>query len=201
MEIGELAQTRLIVLGVLLAIAAWWAAGRAAERRRQARFTALAQALGAEGVRAGDLHWHFATAVGDRPVDVRHRYLGSQSAPGSRGWRVITEMPLRGVSELHSAEIRPRTRRRFAGARDTDFGSHFAIRDFGMPLREGWLGPRVRTAVGHFYALDLPLDSLSIEEGRLVHRAAAPLKRFDAAALRELLARQATVATALERAL
>ena len=70
-----------------------------------------------------------------------------------------------------------------------------------MPLRTGWLGPRVRAALAGFYALDLPLMDLDLEEARLVHRGYEPLLGIGGEALRELLGRQVELAEALERAL
>jgi hypothetical protein len=67
--------------------------------------------------------------------------------------------------------------------------------------RERWLNNFVRRAIAHFYTLELPLDPLSIEEGKLVHRASLSLRKLDVAALRELLLRQEALAAMLERAL
>ena len=202
MELGELAQTRLIALAVGLAILAAWLLSRASDRRRERRFASLAAALGCEVVREGERRG-FAVDLEGRSVDVRHQHfgggMGSSSGPG---WQVLTSVPLRDVSQLHSARIAPRLgRRRPIDPRDEDFEGRFRIQDFGMPLRQGWLGPRVRAALAHFYALELPLAAVDVEEGRLVHRGSEALLRADGAAVRELLARQVALAEALERAL
>lgn len=203
MELDELTQARLTVLGVVLVMVAFWVRGIIKDRRREARFAALAQSLGSEVVREGEFHSHFPVEIGGRRFQVRLRYLGgglgSHSGPG---WCVITEVALQGVMDVHSAEIRARAwRPKAVDPRDPEFGKHFTVHDAGYPLRDGWLNERVRGVIAHFYTLELPLDPLSIEEGRLVHRARLPVRRFNGAILRELLTRQAAVAEALEHAL
>lgn len=203
MELSELAQARLISFLVVLAFVTFWISGNLRDRRRQARFAALAQSFGKEAVREGEFLSRFPVEIDGRTFDVRlqHRGKGPVSkGPGS--WYVVTEVALQGVSDLHSTDIRARWRRpKVVDPRDPDFGKYFTVYDAGYPLREGWLNHQVRTAIAHFYALDLPLDPLSIEEGRLIHRALLPVKRFDNEILRELLTRQGTVAAALEQAL
>ena len=133
---------------------------------------------------------------------MRFQHIGRNSGGWTPDWYVVTETALQGVSDLHSAEIRARGRRPGAvEPRESDFEEHFTVRDAGYPLRQGWLNDRVRGAIYHFYALELPPDPLGIEEGRLIHRAHLPVRRLDGALLRELLTRQAAVAAALERAL
>jgi hypothetical protein len=199
----EITQARLISVLVVLAFVAYWVGGNLRERRRQARFAALAQSFGKEAVREGEFLSRFSVEIDGRTFDVRlqHRGRGSNSkGPGS--WYVVTEVTLQGVSDLHSADIRARWRRpKIVDPRDPEFGKYFTVFEAGYPLREGWLNHEVRSAIAHFYALDLPLDPLSIEEGRLIHRALLPVKRFSREILRELLTRQGAMATALERAL
>jgi hypothetical protein len=203
MELDTLAQARLVVLVVVLAALSIWAGSIAGRRRRQVRFAALARSFGSEVVREGEFLSRFPAEVGGRAFDVRTQYISGVGALGlSPGWYVVTETPLQGVSELHSAEIRARGGRpRAIDPRDSDFERHFTVRDAGFPLRDGWLNDGVRGAIARFYALELPLDRLAIEQGRLIHRADLPLRRLDGAILRELLTRQASVAAALERAL
>lgn len=199
MELDELTQARLTVLGVILVMVAFWVRGIIKDRRRQARFAALAQSLGSEVMREGEFHSHFPVEIGGRRFHVRLRHLGGRSGPG---WCIITEVALQGVLDVHSAEIRARAwRPKVVDPRDPDFGKHFTVLDAGYPLRDGWLNERVRGVIAHFYALELPLDPLSIEEGRLVHRSRLLVQRFNGAILRELLTRQAAVAEALEHAL
>lgn len=192
----EITEARLIVLGLVLAAVAYWAWTRARDKRRQAHFAALAQSFGRRPVPEGESLWRFLIAIDSRTFEVRLQHRGK------RGWSVVTEVALQGVSDLHSTDIRPRMRRPQAvDPQDPGFGKYFTVYDAGYPLREGWLNHRVRTAIAHFYALDLPLDPLSIEEGRLVHRSHLPVQRFHGDLLRDLLARQGEVAAALEQAL
>lgn len=198
-----LTQARLAVLGVILAIGAFWALSTVRDRRRQAHFAALAQSLGSKAMREGEHLSRFPVEIDGRAFDVRLQHLGgglgSSSGPG---WCVITKVALQGVLDVHSTEIRPRARRpRGIDLRNSDFEKHFTVHDAGYPLRQGWLNEHVRGAIAHFYALELPLDPLSIEEGHLVHRALLPVQRFSGDTLRELLTRQVAVARALEHAL
>jgi hypothetical protein len=194
--LDELTQARLIVFLVVLAVAVFWASGVISNRRRFARFAALAQSFGSKIDRQGEFLSRFAVDMDGRRLEVRCQHIGK------RGWFVVTEVPLQGVSELHSADILPRWKlRRGTETHGSDFDRHFKVQDAGYPLRDGWLTERVRGVIAHFYALDLPLDRLSIEEARLIHRSRLPPGRFDGAILRELLTRQVAVAAALERAL
>lgn len=199
----ELTHARLVTFLVVLAFVAIWYGGRLRDRRRQARFAALAQSFGREVVREGEFLSRFPAEIDGQTFDVRLQHRGpGAGSKGAGSWYVITEVVLQGVSDLHSADIRARWRRpKVVDPQDPDFGKYFIVHDAGYPLREGWLNNRVRTAITHFYALDLPLDRLNIEEGRLIHRALLPVKRFDGGVLRELLTRQVAVAAALERAL
>ena len=204
MELSELAQTRLIALVVGLVIAAVWALSIASGRRRQARFAALAQSFGSRVVREEKSLSRFPVEVDGRSFDVRYQLIGRGVGSGgwTPGWYVVTEVPLQGVSELHSAEIRARGKRpQSIDPHDPDFEKYFTVHDAGYPLRQGWLNTHVRGAIAHFYALELPLDPLGIEEGRLIHRANVPVQRLDGALLREILTRQVAVANALESAL
>lgn len=192
----EITQTRLITLGIFLLIVVYWAWDRARDKKRQAHFEALAQSFGRRPVPEGESLWRFLTAIDSRTFEVRLQHRGK------RGWYFVTEVSLQGVSDLHSTDIRPRRRRpQVVDPQDPDFGKYFTVHDAGYPLREGWLNDRVRAAIAHFYALDLPLDPLSIEEGRLVHRSHLPVQRFSGDLLRDLLTRQGAVAAVLEQVL
>jgi hypothetical protein len=83
----------------------------------------------------------------------------------------------------------------------SDFKKQFTVLDLGFPLRSGWLTESLRAALARFYSLELSLDRLSLEAGRLIHRSRLPLRRIDATILRELLARQAAVAAEFEDSL
>jgi len=202
MELSELAQIRLITIGGILILVAFWTRGIVGGRRRQAHLAALAQSFGGKVTREGKFLSRFPVEIDGRTFDVRFQHIGRNSGGWTPDWYVVTETALQGVSDLHSAEIRARGRRPGAvEPRESDFEKHFAVRDAGYPLRQGWLNERTRGAIYHFYALELPPDPLGIEEGRLIHRARLPVRRLDGALLRELLTRQGAVAAALERAL
>lgn len=196
-------EARLIVLGLVLAIAVYWAWGRAMDKRRQARFAALAQSFDRRPVPEGDSLWRFLVAINGRTFEVRHQYIsGATGAGWAAGWYLVTQTDLQGVSDLHSFEIRARTRRgQVIDPYDPEFEKRFTVRDSGYPPREGWLNQRVRAAIAEFYALDLPLNPLSVEEGRLVHRSHLSVKRFSDDVLRELLVQQGAVAAVLEQVL
>jgi hypothetical protein len=200
-ELTEVDQARLIALAVVATGVAAWIASNAVGRRLQARFAALAKGFGSEVTREAKFLSLFPVEVGGRTFDVRLQCIGTSTGSNhSSGWRVVTGIPMSGVSELHSVLIRRRVGRRRA-IDPSDFERHFKVHDLGYPLRPGWLNERVRRAIAHFYALELPLDSLSIEEGKLVHRASLSLRKLNVAALRELLLRQEALAAQLERAL
>ena len=197
----ETDQARLIALAVVATGVAAWIASKVVDRRLRARFAALAKGFGSEVAREGEFLSLFPVEIGGRPFDVRLQRIGrSTGSSSSSGWRLVTGIPMSGVSELHSVQIRRRVGRRRA-IDPSDFERHFKVHDLGYPLRPGWLSDRVRGAIAHFYALELPLDSLSIEEGKLVHRGSLSLRKLDVAELRELLLRQEALAATLERAL
>lgn len=156
--------------------------------------------MGSEVVREGEFLSRFAIEVEGRAFDVLYQHRGGRGqAVGA--WYLVTSVPLQGVSELHSTDIRSRRKVRGAVESPKAFEKHFKVNDAGYPLRDGWLNERVRTAIAHFYAVELPLYLLSIEEARLVHRSPLSLGSIDGSSLRELLTRQAAVAAALERVL
>ncbi len=204
MELDELSRTRLTVLAVAVVIAAVWGLSVASRRRQQAHFAALARSFGKEVVREGKFLSRFPVEMDGRMFDVRFQHIGRAVGSGgwTPGWYIVTDAALQGVSDLHSAEIRPRGRRpKVVDPEDPEFAKYFPVRDAGYPLREGWLNKRMRGAISHFYAMELPLNPVVIEESRLIHRSHLPVRRFSAEALREILVRQAAVGAALERTL
>lgn len=204
MELDERAQRWLITLAVALVIGTLWGLSVAGRKRQQAHFAALARSLGREVVREGEFLSRFLAEMEGRTIDVRYQHIGRAVGSGgwTPGWYLVTDTVLEGVSDLHSAEIRPRGRRpKAVDPDDPEFAKYFPLRDSGYPLREGWLNPRMRSAISQFYALELSLDPLLIEEGRLIHRSHLPVRRFSADDLRQLLARQSAVAAALETSL
>lgn len=75
MELGEIGQAPLLVLGVVRVGAAFWIGGRAADRRRQERFGTPAPAWGSGVVRAGE---HLSCLFGGRGSVLRGvpRHIG-----------------------------------------------------------------------------------------------------------------------------
>jgi hypothetical protein len=203
MELDALTQGRIAVACVVFVFVAWWLWSSFVDRRHRARFDALASALGATVSAESEFRWVFSLDVAGRMFQVERTHRGGAGSQNAGpGWLLITSTPLAGVADTHSATIRPKRLRSLpADARDADFAERFVIRDHGYPLRDGWLGERVRTAILHFYRQDLPLGTLDIEGGRLAHLMSVELTKLGPAALRELLERQAGVADALERAL
>lgn len=198
---SELLPARIAVVALVVAVLAGWAMARVAARRRQARFEALARSLGSTAVRDGEFLLRFTVELAERTFEVRYQHLGSSGgAGGPSGWYLVSSARLQGVSALHSVDVGPRSRRDLGRAVAAgDLASAFIVRDAGYPLREGWLTAAVGRALAEFYALDLPLGALALEEAALVHRLRRSLRGLGGSELRELLSRQAAVASALER--
>lgn len=203
MELSELALTRLVIVSVVLAVIACFALAAASTRRRVRRFEALARSLGAAMVKENKFHYRFALELEGRSFDIRYQHIGGSSSSGgwTPDWYVVTSTPLRSVSELHSAELRFRSRRAALTAAPEDFEQHFSMHDSGYPLPKGWLTGRLKRSVTEFFGLDLHLERLVIEEATLLHRSRHLLRRLEGGTLRELLMRHGAVASALESAL
>lgn len=204
MELSELAQIRLIAMIVVLAVLICWALAGASARRRLTRFSSLARSVGAKVAKEGEFLYRFSIELDGRVFDIRHQHIGGRSGAGgwAPDWYLVTATRLRNVSDLHCADIRPRGRpTTLLESSPTAFERHFSVRDTGYPLRNGWLTEHTRSGISEFYALDLPLEPLAIEEATLVHQSRHLLRRLQAVDLRELLIRQAAVASALEAAL
>jgi hypothetical protein len=195
MELSELAHARLICLAIVLAWIGQWVIRRIDRRRQQARFAALASSFGETVVREGEFLSRFPVIEG-RTFEVRYQHI-SRNRGGS--WFLVTETPLAGVSELRSTDIWARAMRPWkVEGLGSDFKKQFRVLD---PAGSEWVNEPVRAALVRFYSLGLPLDRLSVEQSRLIHRWRLPLRRIDAARLREVLARQSEVAAAIESAL
>lgn len=186
---------RWIAAVAIVVIVLSWAGARASLRRRLARFDDLARAFDTHAVHEHEHLLRFNVTMENRKVDVRYQHQ-------RYGWFLVTAIPLANVLDTHSAEVRPVRR---AGQRsDLDgagFERHFAIDDYGYPLREGWTSVPVRDALYAFYGMRVPLVKLVIEKGELLHRSPLPLHRFQHDMLRSLISHQVEVAEALERAL
>jgi hypothetical protein len=203
LELSETGLARLI-LGLVIALVAlsWFLKGVYISRRRR-RFVEMAERLGAPVERQGKFLSRFSVEAAGRTFEVRDQHIsGSTGAGWTPDWYLVTETKLRGVSELHAVEIRPRAQGKASAASGSSaLDEIFEIRDSGYPLPEGWLGGEVGRALLAFYAVPLYLEPLRLEESRLLHCSRHLLGKLGADGLRSLLERQAAVAKALERAL
>lgn len=196
MELSELAHARLICLAIVLAWIGQWAFRRLDRWRQQARFAALASSFGEEVVRDGEFLSRFPVEIGGRTFEVRYQHI-SRNRGGA--WFLVSQTRLAGVPELRSADIWARSMRPWkVEGLGSDFKKHFRVLDLAG---SSWLNERVRAAIVRFYSLPLSLDRLSVEQRLLVHRWRLPLRRINAARLREVLARQSELAAALESTL
>lgn len=196
----DVAQMRLIAIAVVVGILTAWVLARRSARQRQERFATLARSLGAQAQVQDEFLSSFCVNVDGRAFEVRHQHIGGgRSGSGwTPDWYLVTTTLLNGVPEVHSADIRPRLSRNSASPPTAD---DFVVRDFGYALRNGWLSPATAQSIAAFYETDLPLDRITIEEGKLTHRSRFVLRRLNGPRLHELLSRQAALATQLERSL
>ena len=165
-------------------------------RRARRRFDALARALQRAPVE--DEHGlRIDCEIDGRTITMRARHVGSQgSVRGETGRLWVTETPLRVTRwEMHDVGIRQRRR-------TGDFARRFAIRESGVPVRDGWLGEPVRQAVAAFFDAQLAIGTLRVDRGRLQHVvpwSSAP-DRPTADDLRAFAARFGAVAEAFDTA-
>jgi hypothetical protein len=183
----------LAALTVWGLVDSWWIAPR-----RAARIHAdLAHALGQPTVRESEFLSRVEWMAQDRAVTVRSEYVGSGgSVRGMRGHLLVLATPLRVPAwALHDLEVRPH------GTRG-DWDERFARVESGVPVRDGWLSPAVQQAIDGFFAHPLAVGRLRTDRGELQHVApfADTGDTSDAAAVRDLLARFAGVAAALDGA-
>jgi hypothetical protein len=200
-ELTGLAQTRLIIVTIVLALLGCWYLSSRAARRRLRDFAALARTFGVEAANEGEFLSKFQVGIDGRDIEVRYQHLNGQ-AGAINAWYLVTSIPLRGVSELHSIDIRLRNgRARPDSPPATEFQDDFSVRDADGSQVGRWLNERTRVAIHAFYAQDLSLGPISIEEGKLIHRSSGLPCSFSGGRLRELLERQSTIAAAIESAL
>jgi hypothetical protein len=173
-------------------------------------FDELARGLNAEPRTATTWPITFATEQAERQFELRYdvRHGSSRSTyRGPTGSLLITATRLAGTRwDMHQADIAPVTGwlGRLASSNsptgDSDFDERFRVRQDGLPPREGWLDHETRRAITQFFE-DTPLPGLLwIRQGDLQFIMQDPWRGIDAPALRRLLARQAVLASALERA-
>lgn len=188
-----------MVIGPLAALTLWVFvdSGWIAPRRSARRFADLVHALQRPVVRESEFLSRVEWPAQDRTVSVRSQYVGSAgSVRGMRGHLLVLATPLRVPAwALHDLEVRPK------GTRG-DWDERFARVESGVPVRDGWLSPAVQQAIDGFFAHPLAVGRLRTDRGELQHVApfADTGDTSDAAAVRDLLARFAGVAAALDGA-
>ena len=188
----ELTQSRLIVFAIVGAIAAAWVIANRSGTRREKRFAELGQSLGVRVHRESEFLSLFLIDVNGRAFEVKRQHIGRI------GWHLVTTTELSGVSALHSADVRPRSRRKKPSPASAD---DFLIRDQGYPLKKGWLTAATAQSLATFYDTELPLEPLFLEGGSLIHRSMSLLDQLDGPRLHDLLSRQGALASQLERSL
>jgi hypothetical protein len=133
--------------------------------RARRRFNAIAAALGLTPIDEPDDRRHVVVETGGRVMTMRAVHVGGPDASvrGAQGRLWIVETPLR-VSrwEMHDVQIRPRRR-------DGDFDRRFAVRESGVPVREGWLTPPVQAALVACFDNPLATGTLRVDRGLLQH--------------------------------
>ena len=165
-------------------------------RRRNEAFAALAQRFGATVDRLGESSTRFVITVAGRELEVRDAHrgggIGSQTS-GSQYFTVSTR--LRGRAwDLHSVDI---TRRRRPSE---NFEAAFKVHDLGLPMREGWLDPQVRSAIAAAFSPDHRLGKISIDAGELVYLLRESPGDLSPPQLEAIMVSNADLATLIEAA-
>jgi len=89
----ELAQVRLLVLAIVVAILAAWAGSIASRRRQEARFAALAASFGSQVVREGKFLSRFPVEIDGRSLEVRYQHIGKAVGAISPSIRSTSKRP------------------------------------------------------------------------------------------------------------
>lgn len=193
-------ETRWLIVGGLALLAfAYVAIMRYSERRRSEHFALLAAHCASSVEEEGESSQLFRVQIGDRELEVRDAYRGGEIGSSSSGSRYVTiATKLRGRGwDLHSVSIRLRLGR----AADQPFEKAFKVEQFGLPMRESWLTPAVRSALAASLAAGHRLGSINIEGGELIYREIGSPRNFSPEALAVLLDRHAELAPEIERVL
>ena len=195
---SETATKWLITGGIVLVVVVYRVLVSRGERRRAEHFDLLASALGAT-VDRQDGSARFVVTAGERDVEVSDAYRGGGMGAGGHGARYVSiATPLRGRSwDLHSVEIRPRFR---LGSSARPFEERFAVEEFGLPMRKGWLTADVVSSLEAFFAVADSYGRISIEGGSLVNRVVGSPQRLSVETLRSLAGLLVRLAASIERA-
>jgi hypothetical protein len=174
-------------------------------RRYTKRFRELARAFGQDGADV------FTTEVAGRQFEVKCQYRTDQGPVGTvrgpYGYLLVTTTSLRSPRwELHGVDFEKGNVRlhkalghALTTTGDAKFDAQFIVREDGVPVRENWLDAPARAAIVRFYELPESRGTTWIQEAKLSHLIAAPWKGINESSLRELMTRQAALATELER--
>lgn len=178
-------------------------------RKYVAALAGLAAAAGASTTHRDELTEWFTMEVEGRPFEVRREFRvrgHGSSYRGPTGHLLVTSTPLAGNGwKTHQVDITPGRAPSFFGGPplatdDEAFDGRFVVMQDGVPVREGWLDPRTRSAVTAFFDQPAATGPVWVQEQRLRHLADATWRsRLDLATLTALLRQQAALATAFER--
>jgi hypothetical protein len=167
-------------------------------RRARRRFDAVAGALHRTPVEDADGSRRVEVEVEGRTLALRSVHVGSGGSHvrGETGRLWLIETPLR-VSrwEMHDIGIRQRRL-------DADFERRFAVRESGVPVRDGWLSAPVRQVLTDFFDSPLAIGTMRVDRGRLQHVVAwsRVSEQPSSADLRRLLERFGAVADGFDNA-
>jgi hypothetical protein len=167
-------------------------------RRARRRFDAVAAALQRTPVEEADGSRRVDIDAAGRTLALRSAHVGGSesSVRGERGRLWLLETPLRVTRwEMHDVGIRQRRRA-------IDFDRRFAIRESGVPVRDGWLGEPVRQVLTAFFDSPLAIGTMRVDRGRLQHVVAwsRVSEQPSSADLRRLLERFGAVADGFDNA-
>lgn len=172
------------------------ALGNRSARRRTEAFARWAGEYGAELERLGERSFRFLVNAADRQLEVRDAYRGGGIGVSTSAVPYLTVSGrLRGRSwDLHSVDVKQRW------PKGDTFDTAFKVEDLGMPMREGWLTPAVRSAITASFAPAHRLAKVSIDGGDLVFLIAASPGQLSKQILDALVAAHSQLATSIERA-
>lgn len=182
---------------------------RITNRKFRRHFDEIVRALGQPPTTSREWPFNAPMAISGRPFELRYdlRRTGKGSSyRGPTGHLLIGVTRLAGTRwPMHQVDIatvdnwlsRLVSSKRATG--DPDFDGRFMVREDGLPVRDGWLDQAMRREIAIFFdAVKLP-GPIWIREGELQFIIQDPWKGLDGPAVRAVLERQATLATALDR--
>ncbi|MEO7271334.1 MAG: hypothetical protein ABIX28_03575 [Vicinamibacterales bacterium] len=178
-------------------------------RRFRRQFDAIARGLGVEPPAGSGSPAMVSTTSSGRRFEVRHdfRTRGKGSSyRGPTGYLLMTATTLAGerwpLHQVDVSKVEGRLARLIRGVRATGdpvFDSRLMVVEDGRPVRDGWLDPPTRAAIGTFFDRARLPGILSVREGELLFTIQDPWTGADGPTMRALLEGQAELATAFER--